>query len=433
MNIAGCPPIGDVVTATIVHYLTFGRLPDARRRGPAAVRLRRADPRPVPPAGQLRRRPVRRGVRRRGGPQGLVPLQGGLQGAGDLLALPDLPVEHPDQLADRRRASVHRLHRAELLGHDDAVLRPAARRRRVRRRAAGRSARRGAGGRAPRPAWPRTPSRPASTRSASGAARELPVLGPGDRRRPRADREEEPPWLRPGSSSIRSPGSRGTSGSRRRRRTVGSPTPGRRSTQFRGIEIIMQGRDPRDAWAFTQRICGVCTVVHAVASCRAVEDALDITIPPNANLDPEPDPRHAVHPGPRDPLLPPARARLGGRGERAQGRSRRHRGDRAEGLALAQQLGDLLPRGAGPAQEVRRRRPARNLHQRLLGTPGLQASARGEPARGGALPRGARLAAGRHPAAHDLRRQEPAPELPRRRDGLAPSTSTTPRRSTPSG
>ena len=44
------------------------------------------------------------------------------------------------------------------------------------------------------------------------------------------------------------------------------------STQFRGIEIIMQGRDPRDAWAFTQRICGVCTVVHAVASCRAVEE-----------------------------------------------------------------------------------------------------------------------------------------------------------------
>jgi len=56
------------------------------------------------------------------------------------------------------------------------------------------------------------------------------------------------------------------------------------STQFRGIELVMQGRDPRDAWAFTQRICGVCTVVHAVASCRAVEDALGITIPPNANI-----------------------------------------------------------------------------------------------------------------------------------------------------
>jgi [NiFe] hydrogenase large subunit/hydrogenase large subunit len=55
------------------------------------------------------------------------------------------------------------------------------------------------------------------------------------------------------------------------------------STQFRGIEIIMKDRDPRDAWAFTQRICGVCTVVHAVASCRAVEDALGIEIPANAN------------------------------------------------------------------------------------------------------------------------------------------------------
>lgn len=56
------------------------------------------------------------------------------------------------------------------------------------------------------------------------------------------------------------------------------------STQFRGIEIIMNGRDPRDAWAFTQRICGVCTVVHAIASCRAVEDALDIRIPTNATI-----------------------------------------------------------------------------------------------------------------------------------------------------
>jgi [NiFe] hydrogenase large subunit/hydrogenase large subunit len=56
------------------------------------------------------------------------------------------------------------------------------------------------------------------------------------------------------------------------------------ATQFRGIETIMRGRDPRDAWAFVQRICGVCTVVHAIASLRAVEDALDIRIPANANL-----------------------------------------------------------------------------------------------------------------------------------------------------
>jgi [NiFe] hydrogenase large subunit/hydrogenase large subunit len=56
------------------------------------------------------------------------------------------------------------------------------------------------------------------------------------------------------------------------------------STQFRGIETIMEGRDPRDAWAFTQRICGVCTVVHAVASCRAVESALGIEVPPAGGI-----------------------------------------------------------------------------------------------------------------------------------------------------
>jgi hydrogenase large subunit len=51
---------------------------------------------------------------------------------------------------------------------------------------------------------------------------------------------------------------------------------------WRGIELILQGRDPRDAWIFTQRICGVCTTVHAISSVRAVEDALDLEIPANA-------------------------------------------------------------------------------------------------------------------------------------------------------
>ena len=55
-------------------------------------------------------------------------------------------------------------------------------------------------------------------------------------------------------------------------------------TMFRGIEQILQGRDPRDAWAFTQRICGVCTTVHAMASIRAVENALKYPIPTNARL-----------------------------------------------------------------------------------------------------------------------------------------------------
>jgi len=56
------------------------------------------------------------------------------------------------------------------------------------------------------------------------------------------------------------------------------------STMFRGIELILQGRDPRDAWVFAQRICGVCTTVHAIASIRAVENAIGARPPGNARL-----------------------------------------------------------------------------------------------------------------------------------------------------
>ncbi len=55
-------------------------------------------------------------------------------------------------------------------------------------------------------------------------------------------------------------------------------------TMVRGIELVLRGRDPRDAWAFAQRICGVCTLVHGIASVRAVEDALKYEIPANAQL-----------------------------------------------------------------------------------------------------------------------------------------------------
>ncbi|SEI40209.1 hydrogenase large subunit [Azotobacter beijerinckii] len=55
-------------------------------------------------------------------------------------------------------------------------------------------------------------------------------------------------------------------------------------TMWRGLEVILKGRDPRDAWAFVERICGVCTGTHALTSVRAVEDALGIQIPYNAHL-----------------------------------------------------------------------------------------------------------------------------------------------------
>lgn len=55
-------------------------------------------------------------------------------------------------------------------------------------------------------------------------------------------------------------------------------------TMWRGLEVILKGRDPRDAWAFVERICGVCTGIHALAAVRAVEDAIGIPIPKNANI-----------------------------------------------------------------------------------------------------------------------------------------------------
>lgn len=54
------------------------------------------------------------------------------------------------------------------------------------------------------------------------------------------------------------------------------------STAFRGFELIMRGRDPRDVGMFAQRICGVCTYHHFERGVEATEHAYNVTIPPNA-------------------------------------------------------------------------------------------------------------------------------------------------------
>ena len=56
------------------------------------------------------------------------------------------------------------------------------------------------------------------------------------------------------------------------------------STMFRGIETILQGRDPRDCGLLAMRICGVCTGTHYQRSIEAVENAFGITIPKNARI-----------------------------------------------------------------------------------------------------------------------------------------------------
>ena len=90
-------------------------------------------------------------------------------------------------------------------------------------------------------------------------------------------------------------------------------------TMFRGIEMILRGRDPREAWIWTQRICGVCTTVHALTSVRAVEDALGIEVPENASLIRNIIGASQYRAGPRDPLLPLACPGLGGCDPGAQG------------------------------------------------------------------------------------------------------------------
>ncbi len=55
-------------------------------------------------------------------------------------------------------------------------------------------------------------------------------------------------------------------------------------TMFRGFEVILAGRDPRDAALYTQRICGVCPVSHAMASCLTLDDAFGVTVPENGRI-----------------------------------------------------------------------------------------------------------------------------------------------------
>ena len=90
---------------------------------------------------------------------------------------------------------------------------------------------------------------------------------------------------------------------------------------WRGIELILKDRDPRDAWIFTQRICGVCTTVHAITSVRAVENALESRSAAQRPIYPQHDRRGARRARPYRAFLSSRRARLGRHRLGAQGRS----------------------------------------------------------------------------------------------------------------
>ena len=187
-------------------------------------------------------------------------------------------------------------------------------------------------------------------------------------------------------------------------------------TMVRGIEIILRGRDPRDAWAFAQRICGVCTLVHGIASVRAVEDALNYELPPNAQLIRNLMIARAVRARPCDAFLPPACAGLGRRGLGAEGRSQSDLGRwRSRSPPIRNPRPAISPTCRQRVKSFVAVRPARHLRQRLLGPSRLQAAAGSQPDGGGALPRCAGLAARSRATACHLRRQESASEFPGRR------------------
>ena len=168
------------------------------------------------------------------------------------------------------------------------------------------------------------------------------------------------------------------------------------STMFRGIELILRGRDPRDAWAFTQRICGVCTTVHAIASIRAVEKAINAVPPPNARLlrnliiAAQCVQDHVVHFYHLHALdWVDVTVALSA--------------NPAKTATLAQSISDWPLSSAnyfsgvqGRTQNLRSARAARAVRQRLLGPPRVSAAAGGQPHGRGALFGGARLAASLH-------------------------------------
>ena len=190
-------------------------------------------------------------------------------------------------------------------------------------------------------------------------------------------------------------------------------------TMWRGIELILKGRDPRDAWAFAQRICGVCTGTHALTSVRTVEDALGIKIPENANtirnimqlaLYVHDHLVHFYHLHALDWVDVVSALSA----------------DPKATSALAQSISAWPMSSPGYFRDVQGRLkrfvrvgPARPVPQRLLGPPGLQAAGRSQSDGGGALPGSAGFPEGHRAHPHGVRRQEPAPELAGRRRARA--------------
>ena len=153
-------------------------------------------------------------------------------------------------------------------------------------------------------------------------------------------------------------------------------------TLYRGLETILVGRDPRDVQHFTQRTCGVCTYTHALASTRALEDAIKVEIPKNATyirnlvLGMQYLHDHIVHFYHLHALdFVDVTSAL--------------QADPVKAAKIpAPRVGGRLQGGAGEAESLCGKRAARPVHQRLLPRRAsrLLPRSRSEPHRHGALP-----------------------------------------------
>ena len=184
-------------------------------------------------------------------------------------------------------------------------------------------------------------------------------------------------------------------------------------TMWRGIENILRGRDPRDAWLFTQRFCGVCTTVHAMASVRAVEDALKAGDPAQRAITSATSSSSRMRCTITSCTSINCRRSIGSTFCRSP-RPIPQRTSQAGGepLPLDAQFAQRIQSGAGSRQGRRRQRTARHFHERLLGTSGDAPLARCQPARLLALRAGARVSAqgiagGRNSGLEDAAHPEP--------------------------
>ena len=181
------------------------------------------------------------------------------------------------------------------------------------------------------------------------------------------------------------------------------------STLFRGIEIMLQGRDPRDAYLFTQRACGVCTYIHGLASIRSVDDALGAKVADNGRLI-----RNLLHGAQylHDHMVHFYHLHAldwVDIVERPESRPEEDGGPCGKGLPQQPgQRGKRFQGRAGPCQEICRQRSARAFRQRLLGPPGIQAAARSQPDGGCPLSCSFAATSPHGQADGHIRRQEPA-------------------------